>query len=160
MTRPARSALLLTALLLVACFGAPIHAQTRPTTAPATQPAGRFAYVDIYVDPHGKPLAAYQLEFRADSDSVALVGIEGGEHAAFTQPPYYDPAALYHNSVILAAFNTSGDLPTARTRVARLHLRLTTSVQPHYEIKLATAASSEGSPLPDATATIGQGDHP
>src|SRR4029079_17236793 len=90
--------------------------------APATDESVRFTTVDIRIDPAGKPLAAYQVEFIADASRVKLVGIEGGDHPAFTQPPYHDPPALSRNRVIVAAFNAGKDLPTAPFRAARLHL--------------------------------------
>jgi hypothetical protein len=108
---------------------------TRPTQV-------RFTNVDIVVDPRGTPLAAYQVEFLADSNRVTLVGIEGGQHAAFKQPPYYDPKALAGNHVILAALNTGKDLPKDKTRVARLHLRVIGAEQPKMSAKLIVAASS------------------
>ena len=57
---------------------------------------------------------------------VKLVGIEGGEHAAFAQPPYYDPKALLNERIVIAAFNTAGadKLPSGKTRVARLMVRV------------------------------------
>ena len=51
--------------------------------APATDEAVRFTTVDIRIDPAGKPLAAYQVEFVADASRVKLVGIEGGDAAPF-----------------------------------------------------------------------------
>ena len=86
-----------------------------------------------------------------------IVGVEGGEHAAFKEPPYYDPKALMQNRIIIAAFNAGGDLPKSKTRVARLHLRLAANIEPNYQIKLNTAATADGSPIP-AAATIGQGE--
>jgi hypothetical protein len=65
--------------LLVTAFAAlaiSTFAQTNPVVAT------RFRAVDIFVDSTNKPLAAYQLEFTA-SAGAKIVGIEGGEHAAF-----------------------------------------------------------------------------
>jgi len=103
-----------------------------------------FAALDIYIDPAGSPLAAYQIELLADPAQVAIVGIEGGSHPAFAEPPYYDPAALMNHRVIIAAFNIGKDLPTARTRVATIHVRITGDAKPSYEAKLQTAGDSEG----------------
>ena len=84
----------------------------------AQQPAieegrSRFGAVDIYVDSGSTPLAAYQLEFAATNGVAKIVGIEGGEHAAFRQPPFYDPKAIQHERVIIASFSTAPatDLP-------------------------------------------------
>src|SRR5262249_31529056 len=118
-------------------------------TAPSS--AIRFRSVDIFVDPQGKPLAAYQIEFTGESESVKLVGIEGGAHAAFKEPPYYDPAALAHNRVILAALNAADDLPTGKTRVARLHLEISNLQSEISDLKLSTrlitAATSDGTKI-------------
>lgn len=123
---------------------------------PVSQPAVRFASVDVFVDPKGQPLAAYQVEFVADPQRVALVGIEGGEHSAFKVPPYYDPKALTQNRVILGAFNTASDLPNSRTRVATLHLQITGSDEPEYSAKIEVAGNPEGKPIP-AEVSLSQG---
>jgi hypothetical protein len=120
--------------------------QESPTTMAEVQT--RFATVNLFVDPRGRALAAYQLEFVADPQRVTLVGIEGGEHPAFAQPPYYDAKALSGNRVILAALSTASDLPLARTRVATLHLRVTGgSDEPTYQARLEVAGDREGRPI-------------
>lgn len=123
------------------------------------RPAVRFAPVDVYVDAGRAPLAAYQFEFTAPADRVKLVGVEGGESAAFAPAPYYDPAALMHDRVIVAAFSTGRDLPAGRTRVARLHLMITGEGEPDYGLKLQVAADGNGHEIP-ATATIAHGEKP
>jgi len=52
-----------------------------------------------------------------------IVGIEGGEHPAFREPPMYDPKAMQHERVIIAAFNTapSDELPRENAS-ATIHL--------------------------------------
>jgi hypothetical protein len=117
----------------------------------AQQPAGeegraRFCAVDIYVDSHSTPLAAYQLEFSATNGVAKIVGIEGGEHPAFREPPFYDPKAMQHERVIIASFNTAApdQLPSGRTRVATIHLQATGASQSGFELKLQTAADSQG----------------
>jgi hypothetical protein len=112
-------------------------------TSPLSAPT-RFRSVDVFVDPHGQKLAAYQIEFTGESDQVKLVGIEGGEHPAFKEPPYYDPKALAHNRVILAALNAADDLPSTKTLVARLHLEISGD-HPDFATKLIVAATSDGS---------------
>ncbi|HEY7088258.1 MAG TPA: hypothetical protein VH518_09230 [Tepidisphaeraceae bacterium] len=97
---------------------------------------------DVFIDPHGSPLAAYQIEILGDASRVTLVGIEGGEHPAFKIPPYYDPKAMSGNRVILAALNIGTDLPRGKTRVARLHLRILGTETPEITSKLIVAASS------------------
>lgn len=104
----------------------------------------RFSFVDVSIDSHENLLAAYQLELAAEVGEVRIVGIEGGEHAAFEQPPYYDPAAISRDRVILAAFSTAKQLPKGSTRVARIHVQITGDVVPRYAVKLNVAASTDG----------------
>jgi len=117
----------------------------------AQQPAAeegrvRFCAVDIYVDSHNTPLAAYQLEFSATNGVAEIVGIEGGEPLAFREAPFYDPKAIQHDRVIIASFNTApaNQLPSGRTRIATIHLQTTGTHQPAFELKLQTAADSRG----------------
>lgn len=136
-------------VVAAASFAVLVRAQvptaTRPAaTQPASAPAVRFAAVDVCIDAGDKALAAYQFELAARVGDVAIVGIEGGEHPAFAEPPYYDPAALRNNRVIIGALNTGRDLPTGRTRVARLHLQITGDQVPEYAAELSVAASADG----------------
>ena len=126
----------------------------------------RFTPVHIYLDPGGKPLAAYQFELvcsvpvRAYSPGednasrrhyerqIKIVGVEGGDHPAFKDAPYYDPAALMNERIIIAAFNTGADLPTTRTRIATIHLQITGDAEPQYEVSLTTAAGATGENVP------------
>ena len=117
----------------------------------------RFDFVDIYIDSGAAPLAAYQVEINAETDNVKIVGIEGGQHLAFKDAPYYDPAALSQKRVIIAAFSTGATLPTGRTRVARIHVRLTGERKPEYVVTLEVAATAAGKPIA-ATATAAQGE--
>ena len=104
----------------------------------------RFCAVDIYVDSKASPLAAYQLEFTVTNGVAKIVGIEGGEHVAFHEPPFYDPKAMQHERVILAAFNTGDQLPSGKTRVATIHLQVTNSLPLQCELKLQAAGNSAG----------------
>jgi hypothetical protein len=117
----------------------------------AQQPAieegrSRFRAVDIYVDSGSTPLAAYQLEFAATNGVAKIVGIEGGEHPAFRQPPFYDPKAIQHERVIIASFSTAAaaELPTGKTRVATVHYQTTDTQPPRFELKLQTAGDAQG----------------
>ena len=113
-----------------------------------TLPTGvRFAYADMYVDADDQPLAAYQVELKIGEGDARIVGIEGGDHPAFRDPPYYDPKALMQARVILAALSTGEDLPTGRTRVARVHLRVAGDSEPVYAAELHTAASATGAEI-------------
>jgi hypothetical protein len=149
--RPRRLNRALVLILVIASF---VSAQ-----APVTEPAPRFTSVDIFLDPHGSPLAAYQLEFLADPARVTLVGIEGGAHSAFKDPPYYDAKALSGNRVILAALNTAADVPKDKTRVARLHLRIVGTDRPTMTSKLIVAASSSEQKI-QADVTVSEGANP
>jgi len=118
---------------------------------PAQQPAveegrSRFCAVDIFVDAGTMPLAAYQLELAATNGVAKIVGIEGGEHPAFRQPPFYDPKAMQHERVILASFSTApaADLPTGKTRVATIHFQTTDVQVLECELKLQTAGDANG----------------
>jgi hypothetical protein len=130
-----------------------------PAQSPTSEPAARFASVDIFVDPQGRALAAYQVEVLADPARVTLVGIEGGTHNAFKDPPYYDPAALSGNRVILAALNTGADLPRVKSRVARLHLRIIGTERPTMSSRLIVAASSNEQKI-QAAVTVEEGANP
>lgn len=106
-----------------------------------SQAGPRFEAIDLFITP-GAPLAAYQFEFGARPGQIKIVGIEGGDHAAYSQPPYYDPAAMQRDRVIIGALSTrpAGDLPAARFRVARIHVMVEPGMNPVYEARLQTAA--------------------
>jgi hypothetical protein len=108
----------------------------------------RFVPVHIYLDSGDKPLAAYQFELRARTGQIKIVGVEGGEHPAFREAPYYDPAALMNDRIIVAAFNTGSDLPHGRTRIATIHLQILGDAEPQYELKLVTAADKDAERIP------------
>ena len=113
---------------------------------PALTNATRFVTVDVFVDSKAAPLAAYQLELSVTGGNAKIAGIEGGEHAAFAQPPFYDPKAMQQERVVLAAYsnNPEDKLPKGRTRVATIHLQVSGSGGPKFETRLQTAASSNG----------------
>lgn len=118
--------------------------------------AVRFTTVDIVIDAGDAPLAAYQIEFKATTAGVTIVGIEGGEHPAFSEPPYYDPKAIQQERIILASFNTAdaSELPTGKTRVATIHLQVSGDTPPQYTIDLAVAADADGKRIEQAAAEI------
>jgi len=107
-----------------------------------------FAPVHIYLDSGGKPLAAYQFELKATSGQIKIVGVEGGEHPAFKEAPYYDPAALMNDRIIIAAFNTGDNLPQGRTRIATIHLQILGDAEPEYALKLIVAVDDDGQEVP------------
>jgi hypothetical protein len=119
----------------------------------------RFEILEVYVDSGVAPLAAYQLEIRAVRGQVRIVGIEGGEHPAFREAPYYDPAAMQAERVIIADFSTSpaASLPTGRTRIATIHLHITGDAEPLFDATLDTAATLDGEPIDiDITTRLGR----
>jgi hypothetical protein len=138
--------------IIVALMG-PIGLMGMDEGTPKDTAAVRFIPVDLFVDSGATPLGAWQLEFTGHGD-VELVGVEGGEHPAYKQPPHYDTEALMHDRVILAALNTTDTLPTGKTRVARLHLRV--SGEPTFETTLIAAGDADGERI-DATATAASG---
>ena len=56
----------------------------------------------------------------------------------------------------LAAFNTGTDLPTKKTRVARLMVHIEGSAQPQYTAQLLVAASTDAKPI-SATISVMEG---
>jgi hypothetical protein len=140
-------------LLMLAVVAAAAPAQEEPA---ADAPRVRFEAVDVYVDSGDVPLAAWQFELAAEVGDVTIVGVEGGEHPAFADPPYYDTAALMGGRIIIAAFSTDADLPTGRTRVARIHVQVTGPVVPEYAVKLQAAGSSSGERI-NAAASASKG---
>jgi len=187
---PALSAMAAGALVVLAALAGPSAGEQSPIrlapgghapvlAAPAAAAMGRvfFENVDITIDTQ-VPLAAYQLEVRPVTTAgitARIVGIEGGDTAPFIDPPYYDPAALAGDRVILAAYSTAEQLPKGRFRIARVHVQVTidapepkpgddaapkVSVRPNpaYTVSLSTAAGAIAQPItpaPTATITIG-----
>src|SRR5437660_562591 len=80
----------------------PAGAGVTPPSTAAVPVSTRITYaaVNVYTAPHGKPLACYEMQIVATTGDVALVGIEGGESAAFNAAPYYDPRALQGKRII------------------------------------------------------------
>lgn len=109
--------------------------------------SGRFIAVDLFVDPQGEPLGAYQVEISDPSGIAEIVGIEGGEHPAYSEPPFYDPAALNEHRIILAAFSTSPQLPRSDTRVASIHFRVDGDRNPELALELEVALAASGATI-------------
>lgn len=117
------------------------------TTLAADRPS-RFASVDIEIDPKGKPLAAWQIEFAAETGQVTLVGVENGDHPAYiARPPYYDPAALAGNRILLADFTLNPNPPKQKFRAARLMLEIKGDLEPQFVTKLIAAADDQAKPI-------------
>jgi hypothetical protein len=109
----------------------------------------QFKSIEIWIDSKQQPLAAYQLEFKPSKGDVKIVGIEGGEHAQFAQPPYYDPAAMRQERVIIAAFSTASPqaLPNQKTRIATIHVQVTGETNPEFIAKPMAIATVDGAPI-------------
>ena len=103
-----------------------------------------FRVIDVFVDSGETPLAAYQFRLVDPAGHLEIVGLEGGEHPAYASAPYYDPAALSQNRIIVAAFDTGDQVPVGRTRVASLHVQTVEEDPEEYEIELEVAAGPEG----------------
>lgn len=139
-------------LLAVALFLPPVWSVAQDLDGwRVTRQAGpRFTTVDVLIDSGTHPLAAWQLHFAVTRGDARIVGIEGGEHPAFRQPPCYDPKAIQRERVILAAFNTAAPdkLPQGKSRVATIHLQVSGAKEPQYQITLQTAADDEAHRIP------------
>jgi hypothetical protein len=123
-----RSSLTLCLLLMLATTSLGFRAATT-VQVEQDAPSVRFAAVDLVLTlPAEAELGSYQIELAPLPDQAArvrVVGIEGGEHAAFKSPPFYDPTAIGHERVIIAAYSTDADLPSGTTRIARVHYEIT-----------------------------------
>lgn len=108
--------------------------------------AVRFAVIDVVIDSGTQALAAYQLELSATNGLVKIVGIEGGDPGEFSRPPYYDPAAMQRERVVLGAFSTAanGQLPRGAVRVASVHCQILGDGKPDFQAKVTAAATSGG----------------
>jgi hypothetical protein len=136
--------IILTSIFLIV----PAPAQHSDQDYSTAQPGVRFAPLHIYIDSGNKSLAAYQFELKATAGQIKIVGVEGGQHEAFKEAPYYDPAALAKDRIIIAAFSTGSDLPKGRTRIATIHLQITGDAEPQYELKLIVAADTDAKEIP------------
>lgn len=110
------------------------------------QTAPRFQAIDVWVE-SDLPLVAYQIEVRASVSAARVVGIEGGEGPPYAEPPFYDPAAMRGERVVLGAFTTSPDAPNGRFRVARIHMQEPAGEETDYKATVVTAAAPGGETL-------------
>ena len=135
-------------ILTSICLIVPVLAQQSEQDYSTAQSGVRFAPLHIFLDSGNNSLAAYQFELKAAAGQIKIVGVEGGQHKAFKEAPYYDPAALANDRIIIAAFTTGRDLPTSRTRIATIHLQIAGDAEPQYELKLIVAADADGKEIP------------
>jgi hypothetical protein len=110
----------------------------------------RFSTIEIFLDSGSRAFAAWQLELRATKGMVKIVGIEGGEHPEFKDPPRHDPKAIQRERVKLAAFSTAAAdrLPKGRTRVATVHVQIRGKAEPEWQVKVQAAADAGGRTIP------------
>lgn len=139
---------LMVIILTSMCVMVPVLAQQSEQESPAAEPKVRFAPLHVYLDSDNRPLAAYQFELKTASGQIKIVGVEGGQHKAFKEAPYYDSAALAKDRIIIAAFNTGSELPKERTRIATIHLQIIGDEEPEYELNLTVAADVNGKEIP------------
>ncbi|MHC4072458.1 MAG: hypothetical protein ACYTGS_10570, partial [Planctomycetota bacterium] len=93
----------ITAMILTSvCVMVPVLAQQSEHDDMTAEPSVRFAPLHIYLDSGSRPLAAFQFELKAAAGQIEIVGVEGGQHKAFAEAPYYDPAALANDRIIIA----------------------------------------------------------
>lgn len=104
----------------------------------------RFGWVDIVLEAEdGAALGAWQVQLVDRAGASTLVGVEGGEHAAYREPAFYDPRALVEGErIVLAAFSTAADLPRGKTRVARVHARMDGVAE--WSLRVVAAADGNG----------------
>lgn len=109
--------------------------------------AARFLSYDLHLDSGAFTLAAWQVEIVDPTNKAMIVAVEGGQHLAFSAPPHYDPRALMHGRIVLAAFSTSDTLPEGSSRVARIHVAVEGDQDPKFELRVQAAADREGATI-------------
>jgi hypothetical protein len=139
-----------TSLIILICIFliVPVLARQADEYETAVQQKVRFAQLHIYLDSGNRALAAYQFELKATAGQIKIVGVENGEHPAFEEPPYYDPAALAHDRIIIAAFSTDENLPKGRTRLTTIQLQIIGDIEPEYALELIVVADANGNEIP------------
>lgn len=121
-------------------------------TADAARPR-IFGTIVVTLDPAGQELAGWQLRADFGKSDARIVGVEGGEHPAYADPPHYDPKALNTGEIILAALGSNEELPTDATIVAILHVEHDRSGLPPLEISEVVAVGADGNEI---TVTVTQ----
>jgi len=139
---------LIVIILITVSLVISVLAQQSKLEKTSAQPSVRFTPLHIFLDSGNQGLAAFQFELKAVTGQIKIVGVEGGEHPVFKKPPYYDPAALANDRIIIAAFSTSHDLPTGRSRITTIHLQIIGDTQPKYELDLIVVANADGEKIP------------
>ena len=114
----------------------------------------RFASVEVYLDSDA-PVAAWQFELSDDNGTMKVVGVENGDSNVFSDAPYYDREAVQLGNadrIIVADYSLAGaaELPAGNFRLTTLHLMLTGSSEPSFDLQLVTANAHDGRAI-DAT---------
>lgn len=136
--------------LMLGLLGGSAHEANR---LDASQSSARFTAFDVLIDSGKTPLAAYQVQIVATPGDVTLVGVEGSDNPAFAAAPYYDKHAILKKQIIVAGYSLAGSLPTGKTRVATLMVRLGSGAKPDWNVTLEVAGGADGKQIP-ATASI------
>jgi hypothetical protein len=116
-----------------------------------------FGTIVVTIDSGDAELAGWQLRADFGKSDARIVGVEGGEHPAFSDPPHYDPKALNGGEIILAALSAKQDLPTGPTVVAVIHVDHDRSGLPPLEVIELLAVGGDGNEIP-VTVTQENGD--
>jgi len=124
------------------------------------QQAVRFTAIDVFVE-SSVPIAAWQFELAERNGLMTVVGVENGDSAAFGPAPYYDLEAIEQSRadrVIVADFSlqSAAALPVGRTRIATIHVRLSGSDEPDYQLRLLAAGDAAGESI-DAVISLNAG---
>ncbi len=135
-----RNALVIAASILLV-FGRSLHAEDAASNTTAVS----FLSFDLWIDGGEDALAAYQVEVTYDAKRVRIVGLEGGEHEAYRDAPYFDRTGFTGGRIVVAAFiSRDDDAPGGRTRVARIHVAVERDGAPDLGVRLVTAAKPGG----------------
>lgn len=113
--------------------------------------AVRFSVVNIIVDAE-EPFAAWQFELTERRGRMTIVGVENGSSAAYSDAPFYDREAIRLGTadrVIVADYSLApaASLPSGKIRIASIHVRLSGSAEPEYQLRLMALADSTGQPM-------------
>lgn len=108
----------------------------------------RFTSIDIYIDSPA-PVAAWQFELNDTNGTMKVVGVENGASNAFDGTPYYDREAVQLGTadrIVVADYslNANNELPSGRFRITTLHLMLTGTYEPEFNLSLITANTRDG----------------
>ena len=111
----------------------------------------RFSVLEIYLET-AEPVAVWQFELREASGTMRVVGVESGDSDAFGEAPYYDLAAVSGGAadrIVVADYSLrpAAELPTGRSRVATVHVRLEGTADPEYVLNLMAAGGANGEPI-------------